>query len=45
MFAEYAAGLQSGDAVRLRRAEELSARSQVLMKEMQNGSRDRKVKP
>ena len=34
MFAEYAAGLQTGDAARLRRAEELSMRSQVLMKEM-----------
>ncbi len=41
MFAEYAAGLQTGDAVRLRRAEELSARSQVMMREM----RDRKAKP
>ncbi len=41
MFAEYAAGLQSGDAVRLRRAEELSARSQVMMREM----RDRKANP
>jgi len=45
MFAEYAAGLQSGDAVRLRRAEELSARSQVLMKQMQNDGRDRKASP
>ena len=36
MFAEYAAGLQTGDAARLRRAEELSARSQVLMKEMRD---------
>ena len=34
MFAAYAAGLQTGDSARLRRAEELSARSQVLMKEM-----------
>jgi rhomboid protease GluP len=36
MFADYAAGLQTGDAVRLRRAEELSSRSQVLMKEMRD---------
>lgn len=36
MFAEYAAGLQTGDAARLRHAEELSMRSQVLMKEMQD---------
>lgn len=34
MFAEYAAGLQTGDSVRLRRAEELSARSQILLKAM-----------
>ena len=45
MFAEYAAGLQTGDAVRLRRAEEMSARSQVLMKEMRSDRRDRQAKP
>ena len=45
MFAEYAAGLQNGDAARLRRAEDLSARSQVLMKEMQIQGRDRKAMP
>jgi len=41
MFAEYAAGLQTGDAKRLRHAEELSARSQVLMKAM----REKQGKP
>ena len=41
MFADYAAGLQTGDPARLRRAEELSARSQVLMKEM----REKQGKP
>ena len=34
MFAEYAAGLKTGDAMRMRRAEELSAQSQRLMKAM-----------
>lgn len=35
MFAEYAAGLKTGDAARMRRAEELSAEGQRMMKAMQ----------
>ena len=35
MFAEYAAGLKTGDAARMRRAEELSAEAQRMMKAMQ----------
>ena len=34
LFTEYAAGLKSGDPVRMRRAEELSAESQRMMKAM-----------
>ncbi len=41
MFTEYAAGLKTGDAARTRRAEELSAESQRLMKAM----RERAGKP
>ena len=38
MFTEYAAGLKTGDAARMRRAEELSAESQRLMKAMRERS-------
>lgn len=37
MFAEYAAGMKTGDAARLRRADELAAEAQRLMKVMRGG--------